>query len=282
MPPPSNAESDDPSVLVVIPTYDEADNIEAVLGRARRALPNADILVVDDESPDGTAELAGAAARRLGQVEVLRRPRKGGLGAAYRAGFAWGLERQYEILVEMDADLSHRPEALPSLVTELGREDTDLVIGSRYVRGGSIPNWPWHRRALSRWGNRYASLMLELPVTDATSGFRAYRASALRGSSYQSTSATGYAFQIELAYRVARWGGHVSEVPIVFTDRVRGRSKMAPWIAGEALALVTVWGIRDRFARVRERTSRRKRASSTPRAHRPQGRSGPGSSLPDP
>lgn len=266
-----HAEPDDESVLVVIPTYDEADNVEEVLRRARHALPHADILVVDDNSPDGTAELAAEVGRRIGHVEILHRERKGGLGAAYRAGFAWGLERQYEILVEMDADLSHQPEELRSIVSQLGREDADLVIGSRYVPGGSIPSWPWHRRALSRWGNRYASSMLHLPVTDATSGFRAYRAGALRGASFKSSSATGYAFQIELAYRVARWGGRISEVPIVFTDRVKGRSKMAPWIAGEALALVTAWSIRERIGRLRDRILRRGAETRSDRAAAPSG-----------
>jgi dolichol-phosphate mannosyltransferase len=255
-------------VLVVIPTYEEAENVDEVLRRVRSATPDADVLVVDDDSPDGTADLADAVGRELGSVEVLRKPREGGLGAAYRAGFDWGLERGYDVLVEMDADLSHEPEALPSLLhgVTLG---ADLVIGSRYVVGGSIPNWPWHRRALSRWGNVYASKILGLSVRDSTSGFRAFRAETLADADYQSTEATGYAFQIELVYRATRLRSDVIEVPIVFRDRVRGRSKMSPRIALEAMALVSWWGIRERLFRRPRWTPSRPRAPTRREHGRP-------------
>ena len=166
-------------VLVVLPTYNEAENIDHVLRRIRAAMPDAGVLVVDDGSPDGTADLAEKLGDELGHIDVLRRTAKSGLGSAYRAGFAWGLERGWEAFVEMDADLSHEPEALPSLVAPLA-EGVDLVVGSRYVPGGSIPNWRWHRRLLSQGGNVYAALLLRLHVSDSTSGFRAYRADALR------------------------------------------------------------------------------------------------------
>jgi len=240
--------------LIVVPTYFEAENIVEFLRRARAAAPSADILVVDDHSDDGTAELAEQQGRELGQISVLRRPGKGGLGGAYRAGFARGLQYGYDVLVEIDADLSHDPDALPQMLRAL-ETGADLVIGSRYIPGGAIPEWSWHRRALSRWGNRYAAFVLGLDVTDATSGYRGFRADALQRADYQSTKATGYGFQIELAYRVGRNGGAIAEVPIVFTDRVRGHSKMSGSIALEAMLLVTWWAVRDRiFRRGRRRT----------------------------
>ncbi len=231
--------------LIVVPTYEEAANIDELLRRVRQAEPHADVLVVDDRSPDGTAHLAEAVATELGQITVLRRREKLGLGAAYRAGFAWGLARGYDVLVEMDADLSHDPCAIPSLLREI-RVGADLAIGSRYVPGGATPNWPARRRFLSRAGNLYAGRMLRLRTTDATSGYRAYRATTLDAIGVGTTHATGYGFQIELAYRISRGGGQISEVPIVFHDRTRGTSKMSARIAIEALALVTWWALRDR------------------------------------
>ncbi len=231
--------------LVVTPTYLEAENITEFLTRLRAAVPEADVLVVDDNSPDGTGDLAEAAAKELGQIEVLHQAGKTGLGVAYRAGFAIGLERGYDVLVQIDADLSHDPAALPRLLAALD-EGADLVIGSRYVPGGSVPHWPLHRRALSRYGNRYTSLALRTGVKDATAGYRAYRADMLRTVRYDTTRAVGYGFQIELAYRVSQAGGRIVEVPITFTDRVRGHSKMSPKIAVEELLLVTWWGVRDR------------------------------------
>ena len=232
--------------LVVTPTYLEAENITEFLTRLRAAVPEADVLVVDDNSPDGTGDLAEQAAKELGQIEVMHRPGKSGLGVAYRAGFAWGLERGYQVLVQIDADLSHDPAALPTLLSTL-EDGADLVIGSRYVPGGSVPHWPLHRRALSRYGNWYTSFALRTGVKDATAGYRAYRADVLRKVRYDTTRAVGYGFQIELAYRVSQVGGRIVEVPITFTDRTRGHSKMSPKIAAEELLLVTWWGIRDRI-----------------------------------
>jgi dolichol-phosphate mannosyltransferase len=239
-------------VLVVTPTYIEAENIEEALRRVRASVPDADVLVVDDNSPDGTADLAERVGAELGQVEVLRRPTKTGLGTAYRAGFTVGIERGYDVLVQIDADLSHDPAALPTLLRKL-EEGADLAIGSRYVPGGSIPHWPWFRRALSRYGNRYASLVLGTGVADGTSGYRAYPADTLKAIDYASTRAKGYGFQVETAYRVWQWGGRIAEVPIIFTDRVRGHSKMTWRIAAEELSLFTWWGARDRWKRYRRR-----------------------------
>ncbi len=234
--------------LVVIPTYQEADNVAEVLRRVRAAEPTADILVVDDSSPDGTADLAEAVAAELGGIQVLRRPKAaGGLGSAYRAGFRRGIDAGYDVLVEMDADLSHDPAALPSLLAAL--ENADLAIGSRYVPGGSIPSWGAARRALSRWGNRYADRLLRLGITDATSGYRAYQADALVEIGFERIRANGYGFQIETAYRIVRKGRKIAEVPITFIDRTAGTSKMNTRIIAEALALVTGWGLRDRVFR---------------------------------
>ena len=233
---------------MVIPTYQEAENVATVLRRVRAVLPSGSILVVDDGSPDGTADLAEAVGREVGAVEVLRRPAKAGLGSAYRAGFALGLDRGHDVLVEMDADLSHDPADLPRLLQAV-EEGADLAIGSRYVPGGATPHWPAHRRWLSRWGNRYAAAALGMPVRDATAGFRAYRAEVLRAIDFETTRADGYAFQVEMAYRVVRQGRGIAEVPIVFSDRVRGTSKMSGRIVVEAMALVTWWGVRDRVLR---------------------------------
>jgi dolichol-phosphate mannosyltransferase len=236
------------SPLVVIPTYDEAANIDTVLRSTRTALPSAHVLVVDDGSPDGTADLADAVAEELGAISVMRRAAKSGLGSAYRAGFAWGLERGHDVLIEMDADLSHDPAALPSLVARSG-PDAGLVIGSRYVPGGGAPHWPRRRLALSRGGNLYSSIALGVPVHDLTAGFRVYRADVLRGIDYATTTADGYGFQVEMAYRVHQIGAGIVEVPITFADRVRGTSKMSGSIVVEAMWLVTKWGIRDRVLR---------------------------------
>jgi len=236
--------------LIVTPTYQEAENIGEFLRRVRDTAPDADILVVDDNSPDGTADLADQVGAELGRIDVLRRPKKIGLGDAYRAGFSVGIERGYDVLVQMDADLSHDPAALPAVFHEISA-GADAVIGSRYVPGGSIPHWPWLRRALSKWGNRYTSFVLGIPIRDATSGYRAYRADMLKAVDYGSTRAKGYGFQMELAYRVRQQGGRIVEVPITFTDRVRGESKLTLSVAIEELALVTWWGVRDRVLRRR-------------------------------
>lgn len=234
--------------LIVTPTYQEAENIEEFLRRVRAAVPDADVLVVDDNSPDGTGAIAERLAGDLGRVTVLHRPEKAGLGEAYRAGFGWGVDRGYERLVQIDADLSHDPEVVPQLLQAV-QDGVDVSIGSRYVPGGSIPHWPWYRRALSRYGNRYAGFVLGLKVRDATSGYRAYRADCLTKIDFLQSRAKGYGFQMETAYRVWQNGGTVREVPIVFTDRVRGTSKMTWGIFAEELLLVTWWGLRDRVLR---------------------------------
>jgi dolichol-phosphate mannosyltransferase len=198
------------------------------------------VLVVDDGSPDGTADIAEKVGSQLGEVEVMRRDAPKGLGDAYRAGFAWGLDHGAEVLFEMDSDLSHDPGALPTLLAAVAH--SDLVIGSRYIPGGSIPQWGLHRRLLSRGGNVYSALMLGVPVKDMTSGFRAYRADLLRTMDLDTVRADGYGFQIEMTYRAAQRGARISEVPIRFIDRELGQSKMSSRIVVEALRLVTKWG----------------------------------------
>ena len=232
--------------LVVLPTFNEVENIDEVLQRTRAALPDASILVVDDGSPDGTADRAEKLDHDLGNITVLRRAAKSGLGSAYRAGFRWGLSQGYEALIEMDADLSHDPAALPAMVAALEATQAGLVIGSRYVPGGSIPDWSWYRKALSKWGNRYAGAVLGMPVRDATSGFRVYRADVVERLDLEGVRADGYGFQIEMAYKVGGLGEQVVEYPIAFRDRVRGTSKMSGAIVVEALRLVTWWAVRDR------------------------------------
>ncbi len=234
----------------MLPTYEEAANIEEVLRRIREVSPSTSILVVDDSSPDGTADLAEQVGAEIGSVEVMRRPAKSGLGSAYRDGFREGLRSGHDVLVEMDSDLSHDPAALPGLLEGVD-QGADLMIGSRYVEGGSIPEWSWYRRALSKWGNRYAAGMLGIDIRDATSGYRAYSAESLSRIDFHTVRADGYGFQIEMAYRVLNTGGVVREVPISFVDRVCGTSKMSSRIVVEALALVTWWGIRDRLLRSR-------------------------------
>ena len=236
--------------LVVVPTFEEAANIPELLQRLRAAAPDVDILVVDDNSPDGTAKLAQEINEELGQIEVLVRGEKAGLGSAYRAGFAIGVERGYDVLVQMDADLSHDPSAVPLLLAAL-TDDVGMVIGSRYVPGGEIPHWPWHRRFLSRYGNLYTRLALGLKARDLTSGFRAWKTTTLQTIDYKTTHATGYLFQMEMAYRVVQHGQQIAEVPITFLDRVRGTSKMSGAVIFEELTKVTWWGIRDRVRRLR-------------------------------
>jgi len=237
--------------LIVLPTYQEAANVVSVLRRIRATMPGATILVVDDASPDGTADLAEAVAGELGGIDVLRRTSKSGLGSAYRDGFRWGLERGVDVLVEMDADLSHDPADLPRLVAVI-EDGAELALGSRYVPGGSIPAWSWHRRLLSRGGNRYAAWALRLPISDATSGFRAYRAAVIAEIDLSAVRADGYGFQVEMAYQVVGQGGRIVEIPISFSERTQGRSKMSGRIIVEALVLVTWWGLRDRVVRRRQ------------------------------
>jgi dolichol-phosphate mannosyltransferase len=241
-------------VWVTIPTYQEVENIDLVVRRVRDALPDATIVVVDDSSPDGTADKAEALAAEVGNMHVLRRPSKMGLGSAYREGFAAGLARGYDVLVEIDADLSHNPADLPRLVNAI-EQGADLAIGSRYVDGGSVPHWPRGRMLLSMAGNRYASWVLGLHIRDTTAGYRAYRASILERVDYARARSSGYGFQVELTYRVHRARGRITEVPICFTDRVRGTSKMSFGIVAEAMSSVTWWALRDRLGRRRRRPS---------------------------
>ncbi len=228
--------------LVILPTYKEAENITAILRAIRSSVIDIHVLVVDDASPDGTAELAEKLSLELGGIYLLKRRAKSGLGSAYREGFAWGLEQGYEALIEMDADFSHDPGALGSLINAV-EQGADLVIGSRYVQGGSIPNWTLHRRLLSQWGNIYAAYCLGLPIRDLTSGFRVFRASLLQNLDLDKIQAEGYGFQIEMAYKSQQIGAKIVEVPISFTDRVKGESKMSMKTVIEALFLVGIWGI---------------------------------------
>ena len=250
-------------VLVVVPTYNEAGNIEGLLRDVHAALPDAGILVVDDGSPDGTADLAEKAGVELGDVHVLRRTEKAGLGSAYRAGFRWGLDAGYEACVEMDADFSHDPKALPGLVAPL-EDGYEVVVGSRYMPGGSIPNWSWYRHLLSWGGNRYADAVLGLGVRDSTAGFRVYAASVLRRLDLDRIRADGYGFQIEMTYRAKQTGAPITEVPISFVDRVAGESKMSSAIVVEAFFLVAWWGIGRLVARLSGRPAgagRRRRSA---------------------
>ena len=235
--------------LVIIPTYNEAENLPLILDRLFAAVPAAQALVVDDGSPDGTGEVADKLATEDGRIEVLHRTEKAGLGAAYVAGFRRGLAAGYDVLVEMDADGSHAPEQLPRLLAAL--DHADLVIGSRWVRGGQVRDWPKSREALSRGANIYTRLALGLGVHDATGGYRAYRRAVLEGIDLDSIASHGYCFQIDLAWRAVQAGFRVAEVPITFADREHGESKMSGSIVREALFKVTEWGAAHRAAQLR-------------------------------
>jgi dolichol-phosphate mannosyltransferase len=237
------------TVLVIVPTYNERDNLELIAARLHAAVPDADLLVVDDNSPDGTGALADALAERENWVHVLHRAGKAGLGAAYLAGFAWAREKGWDVVVEMDADGSHAPEQLPRLLAAL--ESADLVLGSRWVDGGEVKNWPKSRELLSRGGNAYTRLVLGLPLRDATGGYRAYRRTVLDPLLDTGIASQGYCFQVDLAWQVWRAGHRVVEVPITFVERVRGESKMSRAIVAEALWRVTVWGVTSRRSRRR-------------------------------
>ena len=238
-----------------MPTYNERQNLEPVAGRVRMALPEADLLVVDDNSPDGSGDIADKLAEADPHVQVMHRTEKAGLGKAYIAGFGWALERGYDVIIEMDADGSHQPEHLPSLVGALTR--ADLAIGSRWVPGGRVVNWPRSREVLSRSANAYTRLMLGLGVRDATAGFRAYRAATLRTISLDEVQSTGYCFQIDLTLRVAEAGLKIVEVPITFVEREHGASKMSNNIILEAFWRVAQWGIAQRLRRLSPQRSRR-------------------------
>lgn len=244
-----------PNTLIVLPTYQESPNIERTLRAIRAAAPDAEVLVVDDASPDGTADIAEAVGTELGGVRLLRRDGKKGLGEAYRAGFARAFELDPERIVQMDADGSHDPAVIPDLLRALD-DGADCAIGSRYVPGGSTPNWPVHRRVLSRYGNRYTAALLALDITDATSGFRAYRTPILRAIEVTETHSTGYAFMSEVASRLTSAGARITEVPITFVDRTLGRSKMSTRIIVESMARVTWNGLTMRLRRGRRRPGR--------------------------
>jgi dolichol-phosphate mannosyltransferase len=232
-------------VLVVIPTYNEADNLRIIIDRVRSAVPSVDVLIADDNSPDGTGAIADELATADPAVHVMHRPGKQGLGAAYTAGFTWAREHNYDAAVEMDADGSHAPEELPRLLDRLA--EADVVLGSRWVRGGKVVNWPAHRLLLSRGGNFYTRVVLGMPLRDATGGYRAYRMPVLDKIEVESVASQGYCFQVDLAWRAYRSGFRVVEVPITFAERERGASKMSSSIVREALWRVTVWGAQARL-----------------------------------
>ena len=240
----------EPRVLVITPTYDEVLNLERVLDAISAAYPAADVLVVDDGSPDGTADLADRLAATDARIHVMRRAGKLGLGSAYLAGFAWGLERGYDVLVEMDADGSHPADRLPPLVAAVA-DGAGLAIGSRWTKGGSVVDWPRSRELLSRGANLYARLALGIGVHDSTAGYRAFRADVLRAIQLEAVDSRGYCFQIDLTLRTSEAGFPIVEVPIRFTDRIAGVSKMSGSIVGEAMWRVTVWGLARRFGRGR-------------------------------
>jgi dolichol-phosphate mannosyltransferase len=249
-------------VVMVVPTYNEAENITWIVNRVRAAVPDADILVVDDGSPDGTGQIADDLAASDAHVQVVHRTAKEGLGAAYLHGFRVALDRGYDVIGEMDADGSHQPEQLPRLLDALG--DSDLVLGSRWVPGGSVVNWPWTREALSRGGNLYTRMLLGIPVRDATGGFRLFRRTTLEKIDLEGVQSVGYCFQADLAWRTVEAGLRVREVPIEFVERVRGESKMNRDVAVESLRRITVWGLRERrrqagdvLSRVTSRSNRK-------------------------
>lgn len=234
--------------LVIIPTYNEIESLPRQVEGVRLAASDVDILVVDDASPDGTGEWADAFANADEHVHVMHRPAKQGLGVAYRSGFAWALERHYEVIVEMDADGSHRAQDLPLLLAQAG--EYDLVIGSRWVRGGRVENWPLRRKFLSTNANRYVRVALGIKVKDATAGFRAYRAATLRQLDLDAVESQGYCFQVDMTWRTILSGGSVTEVPITFVERDLGASKMSGGIIREALTKVTVWGTQRLWRKV--------------------------------
>lgn len=236
-------------VLVIIPTYNESQNIESITNRIRRSVPGADILIADDNSPDGTGEIADRLAQADSHIHVMHRKGKQGLGAAYLAGFHWGLDRGYGVLVQHDADGSHQPEELPRLLQAID-DGADMVKGSRWVKGGSVVNWPKSRQFISKGGSLWTRMWLGIPVKDATGGFNAFRASTLRGISLDEVASAGYCFQIDLVWRTIRAGYTVVEVPIEFVEREFGDSKMSRNIVIEALIRTTLWGIEYRFGQL--------------------------------
>ena len=236
------------SIVVVLPTYNERENLEGMLQRLRASVPDAAVLIVDDGSPDGTGVLGRQLAASDSRIHVLQRTAKQGLGAAYLAGFAWALERGAEVVVECDADGSHQPEELPRLLTAL--KSADLVLGSRWIAGGRVVNWPKSREFLSRGGSTYSRLLLDVPLRDVTGGYRAFRRETLEGLGMSHVASAGYCFQVDLAWRAIKAGFHVVEVPITFVERERGDSKMSRAIVAEALWRVTAWGVSARASKL--------------------------------
>lgn len=247
-------------IVVIIPTYNERDNLEDIVGRLRSAVPEAHVLVADDNSPDGTGRIADRLAGADPAVEVLHRSAKDGLGAAYLAGFTWAIEHDYDVIVEMDADGSHQPEQLHRLLGEL--RHADVVLGSRWVAGGSVVNWPRYRELISRGGSLYSRLALNVPLRDVTGGYRAFRTTALRKLDLNTVQSQGYCFQVDLAWRAVSQGLTVREVPIEFVERVRGDSKMSQAIVAEAFWRVTVWGAKDKATRARRLLASKRSASA--------------------
>ncbi len=246
-------------ILVIVPTYNERDSLPVIIERIRTSVPGAHVLIADDNSPDGTGEIADAFAASDSQVQVMHRRAKDGLGAAYIAGFTWGLHNNFDVLVEMDADGSHQPEQLPRLLSAL--RDADLVLGSRWIAGGGTQNWSKGREVLSRGGNLYTRTMLGVPLHDATGGYRAFRADTLRGLDLHSVASQGYCFQVDLAWRAVQRGFTVTEVPITFVEREIGTSKMSRAIVAEALWRVTQWGVAKRVGQVKDALTGRRRSS---------------------
>ncbi len=236
-------------VLVLVPTYNERDNLPCIVQRLRTAVPDADLMILDDNSPDGTGRVADELAAGDAHVRVMHREGKEGLGRAYLAGFAWGLEHGYDALVEIDADGSHPPETLPAMLD--AAQQADLVIGSRWIPGGSVVNWPRHREALSRGANAYTRALLGIPVHDATAGYRVYRASTLRTVGLDTVASQGYCFQVDLTWRTIRAGLRIVEVPITFVEREVGASKMSRDIMVESLRKISWWGVQHRGGQVR-------------------------------
>jgi dolichol-phosphate mannosyltransferase len=236
-------------VVTIIPTYNELESLPITVGRLRAAVPDSDVLIVDDNSPDGTGDLADKMASEDGAIHVMHRTGKEGLGAAYLAGFRWALDAGYDVLVEMDADGSHKPEQLPLLLAEIPK-GADLVIGSRWVKGGSVVNWPLHRKAISRVGSFYSRMMLGVNLRDITAGYRAFRRETLEALDFNAVESVGYGFQVDMTFRVAQLGKNIVEVPITFVERELGVSKMSGNIVVEAMLNVTKWGLGARWKKL--------------------------------
>ena len=236
-------------VVTIIPTYNELESLPITVGRLRAAVPDSDVLIVDDNSPDGTGSLADKMAAEDNAIHVMHRTGKEGLGAAYLAGFRWALDEGYDVLVEMDADGSHKPEQLPLLLAEIPK-GADLVIGSRWVKGGSVVNWPLHRKAISRAGSFYSRVMLGVNLRDITAGFRAFKRETLEALDFNSVESVGYGFQVDMTFRVAQMGKKIVEVPVTFVERELGVSKMSGNIVIEAMLNVTKWGLGARWKKL--------------------------------